>query len=311
MAIPTLTLLLTGARQGWKIGRLFYDEWKLDAQLEQYKDPEFLFAGLEDPYLELEARNRLVLAEYQVEREELIRTRNWEGLERLWRRVRGLMDANLQRTEAELKARPANLYHIAVLSSGLVKVAGEAENELARISHRIDEAGAAIQAAERDMRLRFETCRSGLGTAQKKIHELANTLQAVEERLKETETQMHVQIGKCESGLEAVQKKTWELSSALEALGKDFTAKLESAIDGVERRTVSRYEEIRQSVAEVKNAVEAELAALKKDLVQTLEDQRSLLQQMGQRIAETRRWFSIAVVALAAWLIVVTAALLK
>lgn len=267
--MPAISPIIELIRQTWHALKLFYEESRLDAQLNQYKDPDFFFAGLQDPYLELETRNRLVLAEYQVEREQLLRLKRWESVESLWRRTKELMDANLRRTEDELKARPANLYQIAVLSSGLAKVAGETENELAKLSHRIDEAIKMVEQTERGLRL---------------------------------------QLGKCETELAAAQKKVQELANAVEALEKDFTAKLDSAVQGVEQRMASRYERLQQSVADLKSSFEAELATLKTDLVQNLQDQSLLLQQMGQRMAEMRRWFLIAVVAVAVWLMLLTVA---
>jgi len=267
MEFFTTSALILIAREGWKLGKLYYDEWKLDEQLKQYRDPEFLFAQFEDPYLELEARNRLVLAEYQVAREEASRQHKWDRVQSLWGRAKNLMDANLRRTEEALKARPATLYQVAVLNTALAKVAGEAENELAKLGQRINDT--AMQ-------------------------------------LEQTEKEFRRQISRHETGLAAVQKRAQEIVSTIERLEKDLTTRLTTAVEDVESRVSGRCERLESVVEELKNSVGAELAILKSDIEKNLEAQGAFLQEMAQKVLEIKRRFLVAASAVAVWLILLT-----
>lgn len=311
MGFITISTLLTLGRGTWDALRLCEEEAKLDAKLEKYRNPESFFEDLRDPYLRLEAKNKLMLAEYRVEREKLLSARSSGDVELLWRRVKRRMDANLKNTAEELKARPANMYQIAVLSSGLAKVVGETENELTKLSHRIDEASRRISESERDLRFYLSRCESRLAAGQEKVHKLVDSL----ETLKRDFT------ARLDSELEGVEQK---MESRFDGMRK-FVAleiekvkadlwRLQGGLSGAEKSIVELQESLslhiqstQELIAGMKESFDRELSALRADLVQDLREQSLLLQQLGEKLGELKRWFWSAVGAAIGWLGLLTA----
>lgn len=273
MGFIPFSILFTVARSTWNALKLAGDEAKLDVELEKYRDPEFFFENLRDPYLRWEAKSKLLLAEYQVKREKLLSAGSSGDVELLWRRVKRRMDANLKSTAEELKARPANLYQIAVLSSGLAKVVGETENELDRLSHRTDEASRRVAECERE-----------LGQLDAELKSMEAIIESWRDGLCKV---VDLKVEGVRANLRRLQG---ELAGAREAI-----AEL--------RETVSlQIQTTQELVANLKNSFDCKFSALKAELGQDLQEQAMLLQQLGEKVAELKRWFWIAV----GWLVLLT-----
>lgn len=273
MAFVPISTLFIVARSTWNALKLANDEAALDDELEKYRDPEFFFENLSDPYLKLEAKNKLLLAEYQVEREKLLRAGSPEEVGLLWRRLTKRMDTNLRSTAEELKMQPANLYQIAVLSTGLAKVVGETENELDRLSHRTDEASRRVAECERE-----------LGQLDAELKSMEAIIESWRDGLCKV---VDLKVEGVRANLRRLQG---ELAGAREAI-----AEL--------RETVSlQIQTTQELVANLKNSFDCKFSALKAELGQDLQEQAMLLQQLGEKVAELKRWFWIAV----GWLVLLT-----
>ncbi|OIQ55615.1 hypothetical protein [Neomoorella thermoacetica] len=309
--IPVSTLF-TVARSTWNALKLAGDEAKLNVELEKYRNPEFFFENLRDPYLRLEAKNKLLLAEYQVEREKLLSAGSSGDVELLWRRVKRRMDSNLRSTAEELKARPANLYQIAILSSGLAKVVGETENELAKLSHKIEEASKRIAESEREMRFNLSRCESRLAAGQEEVHKLADALETLKQGFTaRLDSELEGMEQKMESRYDGLRKVVDLEVEGVRADLRRLQGELAGTGEAIAelRETVSlQVQSTQELIANLKDSFDCELSALRADLGQGLREQALLLQQLGEKVAELKRWFWIAVSAVVAWLGLLTVA---
>jgi predicted nucleic acid-binding Zn-ribbon protein len=312
MAFVPISTLFIVARSTWNALKLANDEAALDDELEKYRDPEFFFENLSDPYLKLEAKNKLLLAEYQVEREKLLRAGSPEEVGLLWRRLTKRMDTNLRSTAEELKMQPANLYQIAVLSTGLAKVVGETENELAKLSHRIDETSKRITESERELRFYLSSYESRLATWQEEVHKLTDALGTLkrdftarlDSELEGAERKME---SRCDNLRKVVDLEIERVRADLRRLQGELAGAGEAIVEL--QKTVSlQVQSTQELIANLKDSFACELSVLRADLEQGLREQTLLLQHLGDKIAGFKTWFWIAVGAAVAWLSLLTVA---
>lgn len=158
-----------------KTYKLQNEENRIDQSLEEFSKLDGYLDGLVG-FERLIAKDELLMGEYTLKRQRLLREGTHAPVETLWRRVIEKMKSNLQEVAHELEKKPANMFHIAKILQGIKQLVGETETQVACLNNE-------IKILEKSL----ESLSSSVDNIEQKISFLQQAIEGQQEKLAATE----------------------------------------------------------------------------------------------------------------------------